>query len=496
MARPRRTIATTGSKPPTTEIGAVLNGNFSPAGMAPWTSWVDNEETVPELKWPNSVQTYNVMKHDSQVAALYQATLLGTLKMEWLIDPNDAPEEMVNKLSEDYNLGIIGEETDNRKRGRLKRRFSFRDHLRKAFKAGIYGHYYFEQVGYIGDGLQGRPDDGLWHLRKLAERPPSTIQDFRVADDGGLISIIQNINRPGRSSWMDPVPEIPIDVLVGYVWDQEGANWAGTSWFRACYKNWLIKDRLLRIDAVNHERAGGVPYIEAHPGATYDEIARLNQMAQSFRVGDTAGGAVPSGAKFNIARGLQSSVIDSVIYHDEAMARKFMLMIMQLGQTRSGSRALGQSFVDFWAQGMEAIAWWFADAFNEFVLEDDIDWNWGEDVGQVPFLTFTFDPELVVDDLVKLITSKAIIVDDALEADLRKEMHLPPATQSRTEALKAETDATTPTPPPQPPGSPGGGGAQPGESSRSSGKAQKTAAALDRGSLPVEAVAVNNEGGS
>lgn len=425
MPRPRTTIASTGAAPPTREIGTVLNGAFSVAGMAPWTSFIDTEEQVPALVWPNSVNTYKTMRTDSQISALYMATLLGISRMDWMIDPNGADDEMVEKLSRDYNLPILGEEADNRLRGRLKNRFSFRKHMQLAMKAGIFGHYYFEQVGYIGDGLKGRPTDGMWHLQKLAERPPHTIQDFRIADDGGLISIIQNVQK-GHSQYGN-VPEIPIDRLVGYVWDREGANWVGRSWLRDIYKNWVIKDRLLRIDAVNHERAGGVPYIEAHPGATLDEINQLNKMAQSFRVGDTSGGAVPSGAKFNIARGLQSSVIDSVMYHDESMARKFMLMVMQLGQTQTGSRALGNTFVDFWTDGLETIAWWFSDTFNEFVLEDDIDWNYGEEVEKVPMLVFQADPELATADLVALIGSGAIIVDDDLEHELRKEFHLPPA---------------------------------------------------------------------
>jgi hypothetical protein len=330
---------------------------------------------------------------------------------------------MVKKLSEDYNLPISGEKVDERKRGRHKRRFSFRDHMRKAFYAGIYGHYYFEQVGYIGDGRQDRPDDGFWHLRKLAERPPRTISDFLIAPDGGLVAIQQNVSKTAGAFMQ--LPTIPVDNLVGYVFEQEGANWVGRSWFRECYKNWLIKDRLMRIDAVNHERAGGVPYIEAHPGATQAEIQELNRMAQGFRIGDTSGGAVPAGAKFNIAKGTNSSVVDSIIYHDEAMARKFMLMVMQLGQTKTGSRALGNTFTDFWGGGLEAIAWWFADTFNEHVIEDDVDWNWGEDVDQVPLLVFEYDPELVVDDLTKLVSANVIQVDDDLEAAIRKEMGLP-----------------------------------------------------------------------
>jgi hypothetical protein len=335
-------------------------------------------------------------------------------RFNWYIDPNGADEAMVTKLSKDYNLPILGEKVNERLRS--KRRFAFDQHLRKAMMAGIYGHYYFEQVGVI-------QPDRMWHLTKLAERPPRTIMDFRVADDGGLISIIQNVSN--GTLGMGLLPEIPIDRLVGYVWEQEGANWAGRSWLRDIYKNWVVKDRLIRIDAVNHERAGGVPYIEAHPGATYDEIKQLNEMAKGFRIGDTSGGAVPSGAKLSVAKGTNSSVVDSIKYHDEAMARRFMLMVMQLGSTNTGSRALGSTFIDFWAHGLAAIAQWFADTFNEHVIEDDVDWNFGEDVDQVPILGYEYDPEFVATDLANMVKSQALVMDDELEAYVRKEMGLP-----------------------------------------------------------------------
>jgi hypothetical protein len=417
----QKTKTSTGARAPVNPIGAVLNGAFSMSGMAPWSSFVDDVEYVPELRWPLSVRVYEKMRSDSQLAALYNATILALMKFQWQIDPNGADEKMVKKLSKDYNLPIAGEKVNQRLRS--KRRFAFRSHLRKACYAGIYGHYYFEQVGYIGDD-RNAPNDGLWHLRKLESRPPRTIQDFRLAEDGGLISIIQNVSKPNSRLSSLQLPEIPIDVLVAYVWDQEDGNWVGRSWFRECYANWLIKDRLMRIDAINHERAGGVPYVEAHPGATFPEIERLNEMAKGFRIGDTSGGAVPAGAKFQIARGTNSSVVDSIRYHDEAMARKFMLMVMQLGQTKTGSRALGTTFVDFWGGGLEAIASWFADTFNEYVIEDDIDWNFGEEVEQVPILTFEYDPALVVTDLVALVTSGVIQVDDDLENEIRKEMGL------------------------------------------------------------------------
>ncbi len=418
---PPKTRTDIGNRAPTREIGAILNGAFSTLGMAKWTTFVDDFEYVPDLMWPRSVRTFDMMRTDAQLAALFRATSLAVRKMKWSIDPNGADEEMVNHFSQDYNLPINGESTkEGQKRQtrlRAKGRFAFKEHMRLAMLSGIWGHYYFEQVGEIGE-------DGKWHLRKLAERPPRTIQDFRIAEDGGLVSIIQNVSR-GSGSFASQIPEIPVDNLVGYINEKEGANWAGRSWFRDCYKNWLIKDRLIRIDAVNHERAGGVPYIEAHPGATPAEIAALNSMAQEFRIGDTSGGAVPAGAKFNIAKGTNSSVIDSIKYHDEAMARFFMLMIMQLGMTETGSRALGNTFVEFWADGLSAIAQWFADTFNEHVIEDDVDWNWGPETEQVPLIMFEVDPLLAVQDLATLIEKGAIEVDDDLEFYVRKELGLP-----------------------------------------------------------------------
>lgn len=418
VGRPRTRIASTGARAPTSELGAVTHGSGGLGGqLAAWNTFVDETEFVPELVWPNSVQTYERMRADAQISSLFHATMLGIMRFKWSIDPNEADDAMVQKISDDYNLPILGEQDDENTRpvGRRKNRFQFQDHQRKAFYAGIWGHYYFEQVGDIGD-------DGLWHLRKLAERPCRTIQEFRIADDGGLVSIVQNVQKSGVT-WGD-VPEIPVDNLVGYVWDKEGANWVGRSWFREIFKNWVIKDRLMRIDAINHERAGGVPYIEAQPGATFSEIDKLGEMAAKFRIGDTSGGAVPAGAKVNIAKGTNSSVVDSIRYHDEAMARRFLLMVMQLGQTRTGSRALGESFIDFWADGLASIADWFKDTFNEHVIEDDIDWNYGEDVDVVPLLTYEFDPEFIVQDLALAVEKNIIVMDDELESYARKEMGL------------------------------------------------------------------------
>lgn len=436
------------NRAPTSELGAVQQGGFMPGGRQAWARYVDDSEYVPELQWPKSVEIYEKMSTDTQLWALYQGTVLPIRHFNWQLDPNGAPDDIVQKIAADLNLPIEGEDSKFQPHQRQKKRFSFKDHMRKALYAAKYGHYFFEQVGEVRE-------DGLWHLTKLAERPPKTISYITVAPDGGLVSVTQNVS-PGMTSARSnfEMPEIPVDRLVAYVWEKEGADWTGRSWFRECYRNWLIKDRLMRIDATNHEKAGGIIYGVAPQGATPAEQKRIQEMSSDARVGMTSGMGLPAGTDLNILRAAGTDVVSSMRYHDESMARRFLLMVMQLGQTTSGSRALGTTFVDFFSQGLVAIADWFSETFNEHVIEDDVDWNYGDSVEVVPRLKYEFDPELAVTDIAALINAGAIVVDDDLEGELRRELGLPQKGTPRPKIPVPDPIAENPNPPPSPPEAP------------------------------------------
>ena len=430
---------------PTSELGAVMQSGFAPGGRQAWARYVDDSEYVPELQWPKSVEVYEKMSTDTQLWALYQGTVLPIRHFNWQLDPNDAPDDVVKKLAADYNLPIEGDDNKKQPRERQKGRFSFKDHLRKALYAPKYGHYFFEQVGQID------PKDGLWHLTKLAERPPKTIQMITVAPDGGLVSVTQNVS-PGitASRSLGQMPEIPVDRLVAYVWEQEGGDWTGRSWFRECYRNWLIKDRLMRIDATNHEKAGGIIYGVAPQGATPAEQKRIQEMSSAAHVGMASGMGLPAGTDLEVLRASGTDVVSSMRYHDESMARRFLLMVMQLGQTQTGSRALGTTFIDFFSQGLVAIADWFSETFNEHVIEDDIDWNYGDSVTKVPRVKFEYEPELAANEIAQLINAGAIVVDDDLEAEIRRELGLPAKGKPRAKTPVPDPIAENPNPPSQP----------------------------------------------
>jgi hypothetical protein len=94
--------------------------------------------------------------------------------------------------------------------------------------------------------------------------------------------------------------------------DQEGGNWFGISRLRPLYRHWLRKDRLLRVDAINLERNGaGVPLAYAPPNASTEMINQLSALARSYKVGESAGGALPNGADLRF-KGVEGSIPDAI----------------------------------------------------------------------------------------------------------------------------------------------------------------------------------------
>lgn len=365
-------------KAPTGEVGGAGIGGLATRGG--WALLAQEGEHVPELRWPDNVRVFERMLFtDSQVQSLYLGTTLPLLDYVWWLEPGEADRTYAEALAGDLGLPIEEPPDDEPYQpiepGRY--RFNFLEHLSEALLAMAYGHYYFEQVGVIGD-------DGLWHLRKLGPRAPQTIEEFDVAPDGGLRAIRQSgiLTSTGSNGALmaGRVPPIPVDRLVAYVWQADSrARWTGRSMLRSLYRHWLVKDRLIRVDAINHERAGGVPYVttdQTYQGQSLDD---LQELAAEFRVGEDGGAALPPGAKLNLARAGGTDIVASINYHDDSMARVWSAMVRQLAQGGdSANRAVGQTFAGLEDLARRAVGRWFAMTFREHVIEDWWTWNLGE----------------------------------------------------------------------------------------------------------------------
>jgi hypothetical protein len=152
----------------------------------------------------------------------------------------------------------------------------------------------------------------------------------------------------------------------------------------------------MRVGVMNIQRAGvGTPIAQGPPGASEADLRILEGLAQRLVAGDRSGGAIPYGSVLKLigVEGGQPDTVGFIKLMNEEMARSFFQMFMQLGQTTSGSRALGQTFVEYHKLVTEYLAQWFTMIFNEHMIEDDIDWNYGPDEEYAPLLAWKWDEE-------------------------------------------------------------------------------------------------------
>jgi phage gp29-like protein len=377
-----------------------------------------NFTEIPELQPGMDLDIYERMvRTDSQVIAIMQAVKLPVLRTKWRIKPAGARPEVVALVSSDLGLPVEGQDEDviSRSRGR----FSWAEHLEQALSTLEYGHAFFEQVYKL--------ENGQYHLRKLAPRPQNTITDIEVARDGGLVGIRQQGCR------------MSVRQLVAYRYRNSPGDWRGQSMLRPAYKNWLIKDKLIRVQAMVMERNGmGVPVYTAGPEE--EDLTKGQAMANEYRSGDSSGAALPFDAKLEL-KGVSGNLPDigAVIqYHDEAIGRAALTHFLNLGNA-AGSWALGTAFSDFFTMTLQTVAEKIADTANAHIIEDLVDLNFGADE-PAPRLVFEEIGSRQVADagsLTALINSGVITPDATLETDTRYRLGLPPRSTS--------TEAPTPT---------------------------------------------------
>ncbi|MDI9889965.1 phage portal protein family protein [Microbacterium sp. IEGM 1404] len=415
-------------------------------GVVTWgtlLAWVG--EKNPDMQWPNSIDVFDRMRReDPQVKSVLRAVTLPILRTEWVLDGSGCRDEVTEHIARDLGVGIKGKPyvAPRRRKGR----FSFKQFLRLALLQLVYGHSIFEQV-YTIDA------SGLAHVHKLAWRPPRTIADFEVAKDGGLIAVKQH----GTAG--APDVRIPVDRLVAFVHEREGANWVGESLLRAAYKMFVLKDRVLRIQALTAERNGlGLPVvISAEPPESDDfdkavewldeQIKNGEDIAKQARAGDAAGVSLPYGAdlKFVGVTGKLPDTDQAIRYYDEQIARAVLANFLNLGGNNSkGSYALSDVLGSFFTDSLNTIAEDVADVIDQHVIEDIVDLNWGpeEPAPRLVPAPIGERQQITAEVLKALIECRALIVDEPLRAYVRDRWGLPVEALLAGETVDAaETEA-------------------------------------------------------
>lgn len=413
------------SDAPTTALGYA--GGVAPVmgGLGGTGFYFEGLDTNTDLRFPASAIVYDRMRNeDGQVASVARAITYPILNAKRRLVGDGVRPEVLAFVESELGLNLEAGQARRRRQGIV-----LREHVREALLCLWFGFMPFEQlydVDVASPGLEDPADPGRLyaHLRKLAPRMPRTIEEVRVARDGGLEGIVQ-APAPGVTTGTRGVA-IPVDRLVYYVNEREGADWTGRSLLRAAYKHWLIKDALIRLGAQIVERNGmGIPFV------TYDKPEQRAQaltIAKALRAGAESGAALPLGMSVSIV-GVAGSTADElprIKYHDESIGRSLLAMFLNLGHD-NGARALGATFVDYFLLAVNSIIGNLDETITEHVIRDLVELNYGPDEPYPTLVTddLTAEATPTAESLKALADAGLITYDRDLEADVRRRYRLP-----------------------------------------------------------------------
>jgi hypothetical protein len=337
-----------------------------------WSHFMPAErEQTPAWLGRQRIETVQTMLNDSQVTSLRQAIRLPAHRYRIALDPGDCDEATTDLLATDLDVPLV-DAPDETRPGRRANRFSARRHLDRALDALDYGHAVFEQAGRIDA-------EGLWRLVDLAPVPQWTIDDptsWEIDRRGRLIQVVQRETSP-------PI-ELPVDHLVVHTWQGAPGDPRGRSMLRPLYGPWLLRDRTLRIMGMSDQRTGmGIPIGKVPTGSSDGVKAKLEQLLAGLAAGQDTNLVIESDDSIRDAimlmgvTGSTPDLVGHLRYYDESMARAMLAMLLQLGQTETGSRALGGTFDDLLAMFHDAVMDWYCDVMTQQLCEPWIDRNRG-----------------------------------------------------------------------------------------------------------------------
>ena len=383
----------------------------------------DLGEYNPKLEGINGIWTYQEMRRgDGQVAGTLRACKLPILSAHWQIKPTPDAEigrgtgfqpvtghgqdgRATNKVSSTgagHQTAAKAKEVADFIQANLFSGLEWQDHrgswhtqdwkdvVRCALRMQDFGAACYEEVMLVdGDRIRVRrlcDRQALtfyrWHTDPHTVDP--TLPPF-VYDDGETLYALEQWGY--RSNRFEYVL-LPTDKACIFTHDQEGANFWGIPLTRAMYPHWFVKKHLERIDAIACERNSlGVPMIMLPPNPSRQDVQTAQNWVTQLAAHEKTGLSLPNGAEFKLVgiEGRIREILPSIQYHKQQIATSCLAMFMELGQTATGSRALGDSQTDFFMLATQNTADYIAHQIRNSTIRRLVEWNFGPDA-PVPYL--------------------------------------------------------------------------------------------------------------
>ncbi len=385
-------------KPELDELGATGTSIFS---------GVITEEYNADLQGQKGILIYEKMrKSDSRCKSAILVCELPLRAASWTIEPG-GEEEQDKQVAEFVENNLMHGMS-----------ITWDSFLHNASLMLPFGFMLFEKVWEIKDSQVV--------YKKLSPRLPKTLYKWLLDANGELTGIEQ-------ATWVNntyKIIPIPAEKLVIFTNEKEGSNYEGTSILRTAYKHWYYKDNLYRIDGIAAERhATGVPTFRHPAGATPEDKARLDEIAQHLQAHEEQFVRVPNDVEFDIKghTGAIRDIMPSIQHHDRKIAESILADFLDLGSGDKGSWALSKDKSSFFLMSLGAIGKNICDTMNEYAIKPLVDYNF--QVKAYPKLKVsgleTRNMKEYAETVTGLLNSGGITPDLPTENKLREILELP-----------------------------------------------------------------------
>lgn len=328
-------------------------------------------EHVPDMLYPARVAVVDRMLTDDQIAALQSVFFQPIHSWNWRLDPGTLPPEAATRLAQDLDLPLDGQPEEDE--GTRRYQTGWHTLLEHALTACLQGVALMEIVGATPRDPEF--EDGWWRLRRLAPIELADVDPWawEIEDDGTLRSIVFDPQTGAKRV------QIPSYRLQRWTWRPTPGSPVGRTMLRPLYRSWLLKDELVRVIQIAHNKAAVGTWVGTVREQDSDQVRDdLLEILSETAVGETTAIALREGqtAENKGVNGQMTDPLPTLQWHDTAMAKAWNSQITELGTGDStGNRALGETFERLADAARESVAAFIAEQLTKQTVSRWCEWN-------------------------------------------------------------------------------------------------------------------------
>lgn len=393
------------------------------------------QEYNSDLRGRGALAVYEKMRRsDADVAAILAACKLPIRAADFQVVPGAKDNEPDFKLAEEIAEFVRESLFED-----LEYENALGMHFSQRFESVIENALLCLDFGCSGHEDVWRIDGDKVRLARIAPRLPITFYRFHVDHDGETLRSVEQWGYRGDNF---VTVAVPANKFTLFTLRKEGANLYGRSILREAYQHWFIKNGLYRVDSIACERNGaGIPTIVMGPNPSTEDKLAAEGWSHNISTHESTSLVLPHEWDFKLVAttGSVHPVIPSIQHHSEMIARSSLAMFMALGTTQSGSRALGNTMVDFFQLSEEATAKFICDTISETTIRRIVDFNYANTTRHIPYPRLivphiaVLNPIDIFDALQKISGATIDLVqpDDETENWIRKKVGMPLKNKAR-----------------------------------------------------------------